>query len=114
MTPCAAWGFNYKTNLIWDKVDHNFGNYVSVRHEHLLIATRGSCTPDRPTPMIDSVQTERQQGIHSAKPESFRKILERLYDGPYLELFARERVDGWDAFGNDSKLWAEPDVEATA
>lgn len=102
-----AWGFKPKTGIVWDKVNHNFGNYVSVRHEHLIIATRGSCTPDRPTPMPDSVQTERQDGEHSAKPESFRKLIEKLYDGPYLELFAREKVEGWDCFGNDAALWHE-------
>ncbi len=100
-----AWGFEPKTGIVWDKVLHNFGNYVSVRHEHLIIATRGSCTPDRPVPMPDSVQTERQDGEHSAKPPSFRKLIEALYDGPYLELFARDRAEGWDAFGNDATLW---------
>lgn len=102
-----AWGFTPKTQIIWDKVDHHVGSYVSVRHELLIIATRGSCTPDRPTPMFDSVVTERQQGDHSAKPETFRKMIERMYDGPYLELFGRKKVEGWDVFGNDAKLWAE-------
>lgn len=100
-----AWGFKPKTGIVWDKVDHGFGNYVSVRHEHLLIGTRGSCVPDRKEPMIDSVQVERQDGPHSSKPASFRQLIERLYDGPYLELFARERVEGWDCFGNDAALW---------
>lgn len=101
-----AWGFHYKASLVWDKVNHGFGNYVSIRHELLLIATRGKCTPDRPTPMFDSVITERQEGEHSAKPASVRTMIERLYDGPRVELFARERVDGWDAFGNDAVLWS--------
>jgi len=100
-----AWGFTPKTGIVWDKVRHNFGNYVSVRHEHLLIATRGSCTPDRPTPMPDSVVTERPEGEHSAKPESFRKLIETLYDGPYLELFARRRSDGWTSWGDDPRAW---------
>jgi len=100
-----AWGFTPKTGRVWDKVDHKFGNYVSVRHEHLIIATRGSCLPDRPTPMLDSVVVERQEGEHSDKPESFRKDIERMYDGPYLELFGRERVEGWTVFGNDAALW---------
>jgi N6-adenosine-specific RNA methylase IME4 len=100
-----AWDFQPKTGLVWDKVEHVFGNYVSIRHEHLIIATRGSCTPDRPTPMIDSVQTVRRGDVHSAKPEDFRKIVERLYDGPYIELFARERIEGWSCFGNDARLW---------
>lgn len=102
-----AWGFEPKSQIIWDKVEHNVGSYVSVRHELLIIATRGSCTPDRPTPMFDSVITERRVGAHSAKPETFRKMIERMYDGPYLELFGRERIKGWDVFGNDARLWAE-------
>lgn len=101
-----AWGFTPKTGRVWDKVRHGFGHYVEVRHEHLIIATRGSCLPDRPTPMLPSVVTERRSDTHSEKPESFRKDIERLYDGPYLELFARARVPGWSCFGNDARLWA--------
>lgn len=104
------WGFEYKTSAVWDKVEHNFGHYFSVRHEHLLVCTRGSCTPDRPTPMIDSVQTIRRGDVHSEKPEEFRKIIERLYDGPYLELFARRQVPGWTCWG-DQVL---EDAQATA
>lgn len=95
-----AWGFEPKTGMVWDKVKHNFGNYVSVRHEHLIIATRGSCTPDRPTPMPDSVITEQRTDTHSEKPQIFRKVIEKLYDGPYVELFARKPVKGWTTWGN--------------
>lgn len=105
-----AWGFVPKTGRVWDKVLHGFGHYVEVRHEHLIIATRGSCTPDRPTPMLPSVVTERRSDVHSAKPASFRKDIERMYDGPYLELFARESIKGWSCFGHDARLWgAEAD-----
>jgi N6-adenosine-specific RNA methylase IME4 len=56
--------------------------------------------------MIDSVVTERQDGIHSSKPAIFRTLIEQMYDGPYLELFARERVsEQWACFGNDANLW---------
>ena len=41
-----AWGFKYKTSFVWDKIAHNMGHYNSVRHEFLLVATKGSCTPD--------------------------------------------------------------------
>jgi N6-adenosine-specific RNA methylase IME4 len=95
-----AWGFVSKTQIIWSKVLHNFGHYVSVRHELLILATRGSCVPDRAEPMVDSVQTIRRGDVHAEKPEEFRKIIERLYDGPYLELFARRQVPGWTAWGN--------------
>jgi len=95
-----AWGFEAKTGLVWDKVEHNFGHYVSIRHEHLLIATRGNCTPDRPTPMFDSVFTERKSDVHSEKPALVATMIERLYDGPYVELFARAQRPGWTCWGN--------------
>lgn len=106
-----AWDFTAKAQFIWDKVDHVYGNYVSVRHEILILCTRGSCTPDRLTPMLDSVVMERKppNAPHSWKPPIFRQHLERLWDGPYLELFASERVDLWTPFGNDARL-----SEATA
>ena len=91
-----------------DKVLHNFGHYVSVRHEHLIICTRGSSTPDVLTPMVDSVQTVRRSDVDSEKPEDFRRIIERLYTrGPYLELFGRKPVEGWTVFGNDARLWPQ-------
>lgn len=101
-----AWGFTYKASQIWDKVLPAGGNYVAVRHEILIIATRGTCTPDHPVPMPSSVITERQTGEHSAKPESFRKQIEKMYEGPYLELFGRDPVPGWSVYGNDAALWA--------
>ncbi len=97
-----AWGFTYKTQMVWNKLAHNFGHYVSVRHENLLICTRGSCTPDQPTPMPESVVNERRSAIHSEKPESFRKTIERLYPlGRRLELFGRREVEGWTVYGNE-------------
>ena len=97
-----AWGFKYKTLMVWDKVAHNYGHYVSVRQELLFICTRGSCTPDAPTPMPDSVVVERRSESHSEKPELFRKTIERLYPlGRRLELFGRREVEGWTVYGNE-------------
>ena len=96
-----AWGFKYKTNFIWDKVKHNMGHYNSVRHELLLIATKGSCTPDN-VQLFDSVQSIERTDRHSEKPEEFRKIIETLYTyGNKLEMFARKQADGWEVFGNE-------------
>jgi N6-adenosine-specific RNA methylase IME4 len=94
-----AWGFSYKSSFIWDKVKHNMGFYNSVRHELLLIGTKGSCTPDVPK-LVDSVQSiERTK--HSEKPDEFYKIIEKMYDhGRKLELFARHTREGWDSYGN--------------
>ena len=97
-----AWGFTYKTSMVWDKEAHNYGHYVSVRHEHLLICTRGSCTPDQPTPMPVSVVRLRRSDAHSEKPDAFRALIDRLYPlGPRLELFGRRPVKGWTVFGNE-------------
>ncbi len=101
-----AWGFQYKTQAVWDKVLGNFGHYFHVRHENLLVCTRGSCLPDCPVPSPDSILTERRSDMHSQKPESMRKIIQGLYTtGPYVELFARQQTPGWSAFGNDAGLW---------
>ncbi len=95
----SAWGFQYKTSFVWDKMKHNMGHYNSVRHEFLLICTRGSCVPDVST-LIDSVQSIERTG-HSEKPEEFRKIIETLYPhGRRLELFARKQTEGWEVYGN--------------
>lgn len=100
-----AWGFTPKAGFVWDKVNGMPGAYNRVNHEHLILATRGTGTPDRPTPQPDSVFVEKRGDIHSGKPASVRHMIEKLYDGPYLELFGRERVSGWTVFGNDARLW---------
>lgn len=103
----AAWGFTYKSNRVWDKVLGNPGNYgMQVKHEHLLIAVRGSCLPDEPVPHDDSVEVIRRSNVHSEKPEEFRHYITKHWtEGPYLELFGRKKVKGWTVFGNDARLW---------
>jgi N6-adenosine-specific RNA methylase IME4 len=96
-----AWGFGYKTSFVWDKIKHNMGHYNSVRHEFLLVCVRGSCQPDV-RKLFDSVVTE-ERTEHSAKPESFRQIIDTIYPkGRRIELFARKRVEGWDVYGNQA------------
>ena len=94
-----AWGFKYKTSFVWDKVLHAMGHYNSVRHELLLIATRGSCTPDIAKLYDSVVSIERTE--HSRKPAWFREMIDELYPvGERIELFAREAPKGWDVWGN--------------
>ncbi len=96
-----AWGFEYKSSFVWDKIRHNMGHYNSVRHELLLICTRGSCLPDVPE-LIDSVQSI-ERTTHSAKPEEFRAIIDKLYpNGRRIELFARAEAEGWERWGNQA------------
>lgn len=96
-----AWGFQYKTCYIWDKVKHNMGHYSSVRHEQLMLATRGSCTPDT-TELLDSVVSIRRER-HSEKPDWFRRMIDTLYpNGSRIELFARGKEhSGWQRWGNE-------------
>jgi len=96
-----AWGFTYKTSFVWDKEKHNFGHYNSVRHELLLVCTKGSCTPDVPT-LYDSVQNVERSDTHSEKPQVFRDIIDDLYPyGKRLELFARAEHDNWERWGSE-------------
>lgn len=97
-----AWGFTYKSSFVWDKVKHNFGHYNSVRHEFLLICTKGSCTPDVPT-LHDSVQSIERTAKHSEKPEPFRALIDELYPrGARVELFARSKHETWATWGNEA------------
>ena len=94
-----AWGFRYKAQFVWDKVKHNMGHYNSVRHELLLICTKGSATPEV-SKLFDSVQVI-ERTAHSAKPEQFREIIDTLYpSGPRIELFCRGKAPNeWQAWG---------------
>jgi N6-adenosine-specific RNA methylase IME4 len=97
----TAWGFKYKTSFVWDKIKHNMGHYNSVRHEFLLVCTKGSCTPDN-VKLFDSVQSIERSDKHSEKPEEFRQIIDTLYPhGKRIELFARKTTENWDVFGNE-------------
>lgn len=102
-----AWGFKPKTGIVWDKVLGMPGHYgFQVKHEHVIIATRGSCLPDVAVPHEDSVLTIRRKGEHSEKPEELRKIIDKHWpNGNRVELFGRKPVEGWTVWGNDARLW---------
>lgn len=99
-----AWGFKYKAQFVWDKVRHNMGHYNSVRHELLLVCTKGSATPEN-AKLFDSVQSIEKTDKHSEKPEEFREIIETLYpSAKKVELFRRGKAPkGWKVWGNESK-----------
>jgi N6-adenosine-specific RNA methylase IME4 len=96
-----AWGFEYKTCFIWDKVKHNVGPYSSVRHEILLLCTKGTY-PIQNLKFYDSVYSE-EKTEHSKKPDFYYQMIEDLYPNTKkLELFARNKRDGWTSFGNQN------------
>jgi N6-adenosine-specific RNA methylase IME4 len=100
MAVIDAWGFTFKTEIVWVKPSIGTGNWVRNRHEKLLIATR----PATPTPsyLPDSV-VEAPRGKHSEKPKIFHELIERMYpNAQRLELFARGTVPpGWTGWGNE-------------
>ena len=95
-----AWGFTYKTAFVWHKDRGSFGHYHRADAELLLVCTRGSCTPDsgkRESQVQSFARTK-----HSAKPEEFRALIDRLWPhGPRIELFSRGPAPGWSAWGNE-------------
>jgi N6-adenosine-specific RNA methylase IME4 len=96
-----AWGFTYKTYVVWDKVRGYNGHYFDVVHESLLVGLRGSFPP-ADGPLEKSIVRE-EKGRHSQKPERFYELIEAMYPaGPRLELFARRRRDGWERWGNEA------------
>ena len=98
-----AWGFTYRDPLVWNKtnVGLGLGNYLRNGCEIVLFGTRGRA-PVKFKGQSNLLFAPRQD--HSHKPEEFFAIVERLYDGPYLELFARRHPSSnkdWSVWGNE-------------
>lgn len=100
-----AWGFTYK-GLAWEWIKYNpitkkyaFGTGYGTRKnlEPCLLATRGK--PKRLNASVrDFIMAPKRE--HSRKPDEQYSNCEKLFDGPYLELFARQSYEGWDCWGN--------------
>ena len=92
-----AWGFEFKSTFVWVKPQMGMGNYWRNSHEILLLGVRGGLTAsDRG--LMSWIEESRRS--HSQKPDSVREMITRLSPGPYLELFGRSKISGWDVFGN--------------
>lgn len=100
----AAWGFEFKTvAFTWVKLNPKsktpfmgLGHWTRANAEICLLGTRGQVrrkAKDVPQ-LIISPRRE-----HSRKPDEQYERIMRLVDGPYMELFARHRWPGWDAWG---------------
>jgi N6-adenosine-specific RNA methylase IME4 len=90
------WGFTAKTILTWDKQILGLGDYLRNVTEHCILAVRGkpTLTLTNQTTLISEKRRE-----HSRKPEAFYALVESLCPGSKLEMFARERREGWQAWG---------------
>lgn len=101
MRVIESWGFTYKAQFVWDKEKGFNGHYNDVRHELLLVATRGSCVPA--VEKLDPSVIAEKRTKHSKKPDRFYELIERLYplgERTHVELFARRARNGWQSWGN--------------
>ena len=110
-----AWGFEYKGNIIWEKVrkdgapdGRGVGFYFRNVTEMLLFGVRG--TPNRTLAparsQVNLIRTQKRE--HSRKPDEIIPIIEACSPGPYLELFARGERKGWAMWGNQANEEYEP------
>jgi N6-adenosine-specific RNA methylase IME4 len=104
-----AWGFEYKSNLIWHKIrkdggpdGRGVGFYFRNTTEIVLFGIRGKMrTLKAGRSQVNILKTQKQE--HSRKPDEMYDIIESCSPGPFLEIFARDRRKGWDVFGNQAE-----------
>jgi len=102
-----SWGFKYKTNLIWYKVrkdggpdGRGVGFYFRNVTEMILFGVRGSMRTLAPgRRQVNLLSTRKRE--HSRKPQETYELIQSCSPGPYLEIFAREVVEGWTSWGNE-------------
>lgn len=112
----AAWGFTFKSAGAWAKRSSTgakwaFGTGYCYRSaaEFWLLGTRG-----HPKAQSRSVRNLIVAPVreHSRKPDQMRRDVEALWQGPYVELFAREAAPGWDAYGNEVDRFSQMGLAA--
>jgi N6-adenosine-specific RNA methylase IME4 len=97
-TVIESWGFEYRTYAVWCKPQIGIGNYWRKSSELLILGIRGDAKSFAEHDHRDWLEIGR--GEHSAKPDRFRGIIERVSPGPRLELFGRKQIADWMVFGN--------------
>jgi N6-adenosine-specific RNA methylase IME4 len=102
-----AWGFEYKTNIVWYKVrkdggpdGRGVGFYFRNVTELVLFGTKGKRRTLAPGRRQTNIIVQRKRE-HSAKPPPLYRIIEECSPGPFVELFARERRAGWTQWGDE-------------
>jgi N6-adenosine-specific RNA methylase IME4 len=92
------WGFTYKTCITWAKHRSIFGYYFKGQTEQLLFGVKGKLPPnDRKQTTLINAKIRK----HSQKPDEMYEIIEKVSPKLYLELFARNKREGWDTWGNE-------------
>ena len=92
------WGFRFVDEFIWGKDQFGLGQYFRHAHETLLLGVKGKL-PVNFRGQRSFAMLPRQ--AHSHKPEEVHAMVQRMSPGPYLELFARRPMPGWQVWGNE-------------
>lgn len=104
-----AWGFTYKSNIVWHKIRKDGGSdgrgvgfYFRNVTELVLFGVKGKNARTLPPgrTQVNLLGTRKRE--HSRKPDEFYDIVEACSPGPYLELFARGPRQGWTSWGNQA------------
>ena len=106
----SKWGFTYKTcafswvkkNKKADSLFWGLGYWTRANNEICLLATKGK--PKRVSKGVHQVVLDKIRE-HSRKPEQTYERIEKLVEGPYLELFARKTKKNWDSWGDQVGLF---------
>lgn len=93
------WGFEYKTCLTWKKSHFGLGYWLWGQTEHCLIASKGK--HKRIVPPVATTILEAKKSKHSKKPEEMYDIIDKFPSDSKIELFARQKREGWDVWGNE-------------
>lgn len=95
-----AWGFQPSTMLYWLKEPKGIGlgGTYALCVEPILFCRRGTLAAKK---RCDRNWWSWPRGAHSVKPPGFQTLVEEYSPGPYLEMFARRKRDGWDVWGNE-------------
>ena len=101
-----AWGFDYKTHAVWNKIRNGQGRgtgyWFTGEHELCLVGTRGNVPAPAPGTQFRS-SFDAPVGAHSEKPDDVHKIIEAYFPTlPKIELNARSQLPGWDVWGNEA------------
>ncbi len=102
-----AWGFCYKTNLVWYKIrkdggpdGRGVGFYFRNVTETVLFGVKGNLRTAGPgRTQVNVIEARKRE--HSRKPDELYNIIEQCSPGPYLELFARHTRPGWSQWGDE-------------
>ena len=97
-----SWGFKYGTiAFVWNKINPMPGSYTISQVEICLVGRKGKIPSPRGLRNVRQYY-ERKKEKHSKKPEEIRKRIEFMFpEQKRIELFAREKVKGWDSWGNE-------------